>query len=499
MPPYAGLDEIFHVARLSFTASEHRQPGDGELSVPGYLASSVYESPKGIAPNRPAVLPAFALAGSEWPGMVARGLTARGDERLSAQETRTYFEPNYEAQQPSLYYVTHAWLVPGSRTAADELVAWRRASLVMGLATVIAIAVAAARYWGSAGLVGAALITSLPTWETLVNRVGNDALACAAIACGVAATLAAPKRLPGWIGESIVWGIAAATKLYSWPLAPAMLLIWYRQRAPLRRCVVVVTVVLGAVLATMLDLRSRTSNPLGLFAFDPVVEGTRATGAHIAVGEILKIIVATGIWTSGQHGNALTLLGSFAYAAPLLLAAAATVPAIRKELRNRDELRHVLPVALLTFAVAQLINLAGYLRSALVAGSSLPAGGKEGWYWYCLAPILTVTVVGPLLLALQKRHHLALVALVAWVVSWDVLITDVALLSDYAGVSDPFRRSLLFRWAPDGWRFATQAITRVSVDPLASFTLELRVLHIFAMAALITVVLRGSRTSNVLQ
>ena len=53
MPPYAGLDELYHVARLSFVRAQHRNPtitelsteiqdGDeGCLSVPGIWAPTV--------------------------------------------------------------------------------------------------------------------------------------------------------------------------------------------------------------------------------------------------------------------------------------------------------------------------------------------------------------------------------------------------------------------------------------------------------------------------
>ena len=40
LPPYAGLDEVWHVARLSFVLQEGRNPDIRENSVPRYLASS---------------------------------------------------------------------------------------------------------------------------------------------------------------------------------------------------------------------------------------------------------------------------------------------------------------------------------------------------------------------------------------------------------------------------------------------------------------------------
>ena len=37
LPPYAGLDEVYHVARLAFVRAEHRNPTTSESSIPPYL------------------------------------------------------------------------------------------------------------------------------------------------------------------------------------------------------------------------------------------------------------------------------------------------------------------------------------------------------------------------------------------------------------------------------------------------------------------------------
>ena len=41
LPPYAGLDEVYHVARLAFVRAEHRNPTTTELSIPPYLMESI--------------------------------------------------------------------------------------------------------------------------------------------------------------------------------------------------------------------------------------------------------------------------------------------------------------------------------------------------------------------------------------------------------------------------------------------------------------------------
>ena len=55
MPPYAGLDEAYHVARLAFEAAEGRSPASAEPSIPPYL--------KRTLDGDPDALPDFASLG----------------------------------------------------------------------------------------------------------------------------------------------------------------------------------------------------------------------------------------------------------------------------------------------------------------------------------------------------------------------------------------------------------------------------------------------------
>ena len=96
MPPYAGLDEIQHVARLVFVAQEHRNPTTREASIPPYLDASIHQ--------RPDALPSFSQIGERWPEVVRSNPNVVIERRLNAADKRPYASPNYEAQQPSIYY-----------------------------------------------------------------------------------------------------------------------------------------------------------------------------------------------------------------------------------------------------------------------------------------------------------------------------------------------------------------------------------------------------------
>ena len=151
MPPYAGLDEAWHVARIAFVAREHRNPTIGERSIPPYIGAT--------------------LRGGEPHWIIV-------DHPLTEADRVPYESPNYEAQQPPLYYSLAARLTSHA-SAITELRSARLLSAFFGWIAIMAAASILFRCFGTRGLLVAALIASLPTWETLVSRASNDALACA--------------------------------------------------------------------------------------------------------------------------------------------------------------------------------------------------------------------------------------------------------------------------------------------------------------------------------
>src|SRR3954453_12563120 len=74
LPPYAGLDEVYHVARLAFVRAEHRNPTTSEASISPYLMSSIAAGRNaGVAGPFDAAMPAMGEAGEQWPAIVSRG------------------------------------------------------------------------------------------------------------------------------------------------------------------------------------------------------------------------------------------------------------------------------------------------------------------------------------------------------------------------------------------------------------------------------------------
>jgi len=414
MPPYAGLDELYHVARLAFVLEEHRNPTTTERSVPPDLEATLERKWDAV--------PSFALLQRDWH---PRPLRDR------AVTPRPYARPNYEAQQPSLYYsfvAPLARLFP--RTVLTQLRVWRFASVVFALIAIVATATIGERWWGRSGLVAAALVAFIPTWETLVTRASNDAFACALVAVAVAITAwgemqNAECRMQNWershsafrilhsAFEALFWALAIAAKLYTWPLAIALPFFWRWQRASRWRVIAVTAACAISAALTMTELSSRTGTAIGIdFAH---------TGRALRIVDLVKVTIASAAWTSGEHWDALRPAGIVLYIVPVVLAIAFAP--------RRRELWWLSGAVLTAFALAQAVNV---IESGWV-------GGGEGWYWFVLVPVLVPALLAPAV----KRFPL--VAL--WIVAWDVVIT-AHLFGTWAGHMSPDHSGWLFRWGP---------------------------------------------------
>ncbi len=459
MPPYAGLDEIYHVARLAFVREAGRNPLSSEPSIPVYLERSIRQ--------QSGQQPAFGVIGDRWPEVVASG--ARPAAVIPADlDRRPGTMTNYEAQHPSLYYTLAAYAAPRGRSDLADLRAWRLFSLPFAVIAALAIGWIGWRTSGPAGVLAAAVFITLPTWTTIVAKASNDALACALMAIAFAISYDAPRRRAGWILEGLAWAAALAGKLYAWPLSAVLPFLWWKQKAPRARWITVMSIGAAGFALTVFDLYQRTGNPLGLFAFDRVAEAAKPVATDWATA--FKTIALTFAWTSGPHWNALTATGFALFMLPLIVLA--VIGVIRTP---RASLAIVWMTALL-FAFAQSVKFAAYLRSARVEGLSLPAGGKEGWYWYTLAPVFA----GVLLAVILRKRWIAVV-FVAWVLFWDVMLTENSLFRDYRGVTSPAARSTLVRWGSSGRPGAGMAI-----GPWSGGAVVLRGMHVLALITVVS-------------
>lgn len=480
LPPYAGLDEVYHVARLAFVRAEHRNPTTTERSIPPYLMESIEAARNHDAvrePDAQTAMPAMGEAADRWPAIVAeRGGHVIKDRPLTAADVRPYVVRNYEAQQTSLYYSLAALLVP-LRSAIFELRMWRALSLLFALITVLATAEIGRRWFGAIGILGGAILVSLPTWETLVARAGNDAFACMWAAVALAISVSAPRRRLAFALEAMAWGLALNAKMYTWPLLIVVPLLWRKQRPSRVRIIAVGAVSLVAIVLTFAELSSRTGNPLGVVAFDR--PGGMQYEASVSISELVRVTIASVAWTSGQHNDALRPAAIALYLLPILIAVIASA-------RATSQPRNLATAALIAFALAQTWNVISCVL-ARRGGNPVPIGGKEGWYWYVLAPIVIPGLLAPAL----TRWRLA----AWWFVTWDVLITEVALFHDFAGMSSPAHGSLLFRWGPLQPPF-TAHLGGIGVGPLAAWSTVIRLVHLTAFFSLESILQRLRRNDR---
>ncbi|MEO8215719.1 MAG: hypothetical protein ABI718_01410 [Acidobacteriota bacterium] len=479
MPPYAGLDELYHVARLSFVAEEGHNPSNQQPSIPQYLQHTLDDDPAG--------LPDFGTLGVRWPDRVRSGRTVLNDVPVTTANMQPYSAPNYEAQQPDLYYLIAAPLVRAlpRRTAISELQIWRLLSVLLAIMTVLCSGLIGYRFFGVSGVLAAALLVSFPTWLTLVVRSSNDALCCAAIALGAAVTLSKPRSPAGIFLEALAWSAGVATKLYSWPILVLLPLAWWNYRASRARMAFVSACISVSVLLTIGDLAGRTSNALGLFAFDPVATSNPAA-VTINFVQMAKIWTATAIWTSGQHWNALTGRAMITYALPVMALILFGVAALW---RRQRILAVIAAAVVVAFALAQSLNAAAFILKAHRLGLSLPAGGKEGWYWYALAPVL-ILIPAAAFRELRGRP-LLLIFFCIWITGWDVIIAERGLFRDYAGLTSAKQHSMLFRWGPTP---QDRALPPTAIGPFRGERVTLRIVHLACVALLIALTLRVRET-----
>jgi hypothetical protein len=269
-----------------------------------------------------------------------------------------------------------------------------------------------------------------------------------------------------------MWGLAVNAKMYTWPLLIILPVLWWRQRATKWRWFAVVSVSLVAVLLTFAEFSARTRNPLGIVALDR--PGGVVYDARVSISEIVRVTIASAAWTSGQFNDALRPAAIAIYLGPILLT---IILAFRR--RDAAEPAGGTPAflafaALAAFALAQTYNVIACVM-ANKGGNPIPIGGKEGWYWYVLAPVIAPALLVPAL----ARWRIA----AWWLIAWDVVVTEVALFHDFAGTASPMHGSMLFRWGPLHLPF-TAHLGEIGVGPFAAWTTAIRLVHLAAFFGL---------------
>lgn len=484
MPAYAGMDEIFHVARFSFVFEEGHNPGVNEPSIaPRYIAS---------IDGNPGFPPDFAFRGKEWGQRVHEAPFA--DPIALSGTVGADSRTNYEAQQASFAYSLLAplegFLAP--RTMLSELMLLRWAACAFALLAVAATAALAARQFGRMGLLAAALLCAVPTWIALVARAGNDAVACGLLSLAIAIGFSRRITHGRTLVAGLVWSAAFLTKLTAWPAA-ALLGVQSLLRRDLwgRRSAILLAFLGAAALVTIHDLGQRTGIAIGSQSFSSPKDAAPVpvpASAAFDLAASLRILVASFVWPGAQHGNALRPLGMLLFAGPLAVIACLGLAGARRSARLRRW--HLLAgCTLLAFAAAQGANAYGFVARARFAGRALSDGGFEGWYVWTLGIVLVGILLAAAFRALRSRP--LLVALFAvWLLGWDVAIHEGALFRDYAGLTTADPPGLIFRWTgPGSLSDMLEQLSRVSASQAPPWLfVVLRLVHLTATLGLLAAI-----------
>lgn len=482
MPPYAGLDEAFHVARVSFVRTAGRNPGPRELSLPEYVLRSLQ-----LEPGAPWD---FATAGSRWPGAVATRTVPWPNTPIPTGAAARYVAPNYESQHPSLYYRVAALALDRmslARTQLGELMALRILAVLFAVTAVVAGSLLGWKAVGIPGLVAGAAVCCAPAWLALVARSANDGLCVAAVSLAICLGFSGSAGRILVAVEALAWAVAVGTKATAWPLLALVPLVSRRFGWSAARFAATGLAALGSLLLTWRDLVSRT----GTFLGDQggrleAPSATSSAHAAIDVWRMVKVFLSSAVWPGAQHGNALTLAGMGLFIGPVLLAflAAAFIRG------PKPPHRLLVLVCIVAFAGAQAVHAWGFLRAAQTAGVAEPRGGFEGWYFWTTSALIVPLCLGWVLTRLRRRA-VAVWALFGWLLAWDIGIHEGALFRDYAGATSPETPSTVFRWGagtvstrvPTGDRLAILSASGASTGLLRS----LRAAHVAAIVGLLAV------------
>lgn len=486
MPAYAGMDEIFHVARYSFVFEEGHNPGVNEPSIaPRYIAS---------IDGNPGFPPDFAFRAKEWRWRVDEAPFA--DPIALSGTVGPNSRTNYEAQQASFAYSLLAPLegLLAPRTMLSELMLLRWAACAVALLAVAATAALAARQFGRLGLLAAALLCAVPTWIALVARAGNDAVACGFLSLAIALGFSPRITKGSTLIEGLVWSAAFLTKLTAWPAAALLGLQSLLRRDLFRRRSMVLLTFLGAAaLVTIHDLGQRTGIAIGSQSFSAPKAAMAGPAPGIAAFDFaasLRILMASFMWPGAQHGNALRPLGMLLFAGPLAAIACLGLARARRSPRLRRW--HLLAGStLLAFAVAQGANAYGFVTRAKQAGKALSDGGFEGWYVWTLGIVLVGIVLSSAFRGLRNRP-LLLALFVVWLLAWDVVIHEGALFRDFAGLTSGDLPGLIFRWTgPVSISDMLERLSRASASQAPPWLfVVLRSIHFAATLGLLAAICR---------
>ncbi|HKA35832.1 MAG TPA: glycosyltransferase family 39 protein [Thermoanaerobaculia bacterium] len=395
LPAGDPLDETFHFAYACFLAQTARVPGASEPSIPLEFGRATAALPATGLPGTPAWSDYARISPEERSALRAAAYEFRPAERSA------FFAPNYETQQPPLFYGVAAPLLRllpaarfSTRLAAVRLLAVLLAAAAVPLAYRFLRRVLPKR----AALAATAAWVAFPGAGIFVGRFTNDAMALplAAALLGLFAEAGRGRLSRGrTIALAALLAAALWTKLYFLLFVPPAILaaILARRRGPVRAAVLAPIAAALLILPWALHQRSETGDWLGINASrQATVLSIGLTERFAAFPDFLTprfavVFARTFLWPGTRSASGAPAAAAVALAIALLALAFGPLfsPTARSRLRMRSW--WIAGLAAAIFVAGQLSYASTYAAIGRARGHA-PVAGPDGWYLLLLFPVI---------------------------------------------------------------------------------------------------------------
>jgi 4-amino-4-deoxy-L-arabinose transferase-like glycosyltransferase len=501
------LDETFHFAYAHFLAETGRVPEPSEPSI----AAEFLRPARLLPASKP--ISGRRISWKEYSGApedTRRGLRQEAYEHRPT-ERRLWLDPNYETQQPPLFYLlasTPLRLLPDARFSTRLLVLRLFSAIVAATAVPLAYLFFRRLLSKGAALAATAAFVAFPGIGSFVGRFSNDTLAVPIAAALLFFFVEAGR---GRFSRGKTVGLLALltagcwTKLYFLlflPVAPLAALLTSRGRrsGAWRRALLGCALAFLFFVPWMIHERSRTGDWLGL------LPSRQATALHIgllgrlnALPDLMTrqftiVFGRTFLWPGTWSGTgapaalAVLLTGTLLF---LLLG-----PNLRRGARSRrrQETWRVGGLAVAIFLVGQIAYASTYAAVGRLRGHP-PSAGPDGWYLLILFPVVLSAgcALGRPVAAGSFVAAGAVFLAAEWWTTFGVLPGVYGGRTTFNGANAPFSAYGTYLWRPDE---VLRVYSRVGLAGAPAFVLA-SVVGLWLLALASALLLLRSRRARV--
>jgi hypothetical protein len=425
LPPFEGFDENAHLSVIEQIAYTGAIPRSTDT-----LSSETTTYPT-IAPAPPSLSPRFSYGTFATAPPAAK---ARANQAIHspAPPYRTSNVPNWETQQPPLYYALLAPLsrVLGPRGLAIRLLTLRAASFLLAwLALALTTATTLPGIPRLAVLLWPLL---LPMWLSDTARLGNDSLAMliaatTAIAFRCAIKPAPAARAAAALGVTLALGLLAKATFI--PLTIASLVLLARRTGGRHAAIAALTT---ATLA------------LPWYAYHAL-----STGFIIPANDAMRLAQGPGLWPGlTAHATAPSLLrmlanlalsfvwqGTWSYVWPPIWCTAPVLACLAALAWQLRRLRRPSPPEALAILTLSLFVAALLAQSLILIASG--GVGAPTWYLHAFLPVLAPLLAAALLSASRVSWSCGLLQIQLAVMPPYIVLLAITETAYFAGCAAP--------------------------------------------------------------